>query len=265
MSTIPVYTAKELVNKVFPKPQWLIKPLLQRGGDWLLAGDPDAFKSLFLVQMCIHASLGLDYLFLKMLPEPLRILYINVDDNPRLVQKRLRSLTPKGQTLNDNFMLVCQPGIKFDQAGQELVKSWVIDYTPDIVIFDHLTELVPGGTSDHRGMQDYNNLQKWICSQDIGVPSIAHLNRTSKDNEHASLLRMIGGCNSIISNHSVITGHISQEKNIQFKHDRFEMHMLRNKNKEEKVEGEKHMIEVVRIDMDVETDDPWVQTFLREI
>jgi len=264
MITNPVYTAKELSEKVFEKPQWLIEPLLTRGGDWLLAGEADSYKSLFLVQMCIHASLGLDYLFLK-INEPLRILYINVDDNARLVQKRLQSLTPKGQELNDNFYLVCQPSIEFDQAGQEQVKQWVVDYRPDIVIFDHLTDLVVGGTVDARGMQEYNRIKKWICAQDIGVISLAHLNRTTKETETNKPLRNIGGCKAIISDHSVITIHVAQEASPLNKYEMFEVGFWRNKNMDKKVEGTKYMLEVVSTIIDEGLPTEWTRTFLREV
>ncbi len=259
MSTIPVYTAKDLAAKIFPKPAWLIEPLLQRGGDWLIAGEPNAFKSLFLMQLCIHASLGLDYLFLK-IDEPLRILYINVDDNARIVQKRLRALTPKGQELNENFLLVCQPGIEFDPAGQEQVKVWTRDYRPDIVIFDHLSDLVVGGTIDQRGMQEYNKLQKWLCAQDMGVTSLTHLNRSTKENKSESMTRKIGGCNLIIGSHSVITAHEAHEPDIAHKYPRFDMTMERNKNLDEDIRQYNTTIEVVKVGEGDEA-----KTFLREV
>ncbi len=250
--SIPIYTAKELAAKVFPKPAWLMEPFLQRGGDWLIAGEPDSFKSTFLLQACIHASLGLDYLFLR-IDSPLRIVYINIDDNARLIQKRLREMTPKGQTLNENFFLACQPAIEFDPAGVEGIKKLAHELTPDIVILDHLTNLVVGGTSDSRGMQEYNKLQKWLCSQDIGVAAITHLNRSTKDNKEDKPLRRIAGCNQIIGVHSVISVHEALEQTIGHKFDRARISMERNKHTGENPDWE---VELVKNEE---------HTFLREV
>ena len=225
----PVYSARELLAKEFPQDPWLIEPLLSRGGDWLLAGDADSFKSLFLVQLCIHASLGLDYLHLK-IEKPLKILYINLDDNLRMVQKRLNQLNITGLPLDDNFKVVCQPPIKLDPAGCEAMKQWVNDHTPDIFILDHLAGFVPGGTTDHHGMQDYVLFQKWVCNQGIGFAAVAHITRDTKDNADQSYTRRIAGVGLVISGHGVITFHDCLENTVAMKGERFFMAMIRNKN-----------------------------------
>jgi len=225
----PVYSARELLDMTFSQPQWLIEPLLSRGGDWLLAGDADSYKSLFLMQLCIHASLGLDYLQLR-IEQPLKILYINADDNVRMVQKRLKALNTTGMELDDHFKLICQPAIKLDHAGQEQIQKWVRDHTPDMLILDHLTGFVPGGTTDHQGMQDYLLFQNWVCSQGMGFVGVAHTSRVTKDNKDQSRERRIAGIGLIISGHGVITFHECLENTVAMKGERFFMDMIRNKN-----------------------------------
>ena len=206
MSEIPVYTAKELSTKVFPQEEWLLKPFLPRGGDWLVAGEEDAAKSLFLLQMCIHASLGIDFHMIQV-EKPLKILYIGHDDSPREVQKRLNALNTTGEELNENFLIICQPGIDFSVRGREQVMNWVRDHDPDIVIFDHLTAYVVGGTIDHNGMHDYGLMKVAIKALDKGVIALTHYNRSTEQTASQAPGRKVGGTKQIRSDHGVITLH----------------------------------------------------------
>jgi RecA-family ATPase len=224
--SIPIYGALELSEKEFPEEEWLLKPFLPRGGDWLVAGEEDACKSLFLLQMCIYASMGLDYHMLQV-EKPLKFLYIGADDNAREVQKRLNALNTTGQPLNDNFKIICQPGIDFDVRGREQIIQWVEDVNPDIVIFDHLTAYVVGGTNDHHGMHDYGKMKALIKQLDKGVIALTHYNRTTSETKNEPEGRRVGGTKAVKSDHGIITLHgklseatIDHGKRISVKVDR---------------------------------------------
>lgn len=252
-----VHTAKDIVEMVFPNTPYLIHPVLRPGGDWLIAGDADSFKSLFLMQLFIHASLGLDYLWFK-IDRPLRILYINADDNLRIMQDRLNSLNTTGLPLDDNFMLISQPYIMFNQAGCDVVQNWVINHNPDLVVFDHLTGFVPGGTVDHIGMQQYVMLKNWICSQDVGVAALAHTLRESKDNKDYDKLRKIAGIGLIKAGHGSITYHEMLERSVSQRGERFQMTLLRQKSLKKQ--------ELLKYDTTILVDElPNEKTLLKEI
>lgn len=206
MHDIKVYNADELSQKEFPEEEWLLKPFLTRGGDWLVAGEEDACKSLFLLQLCIHASLGYDFHMVEV-EKPRKIIYIGADDSAREVQKRLFALNTTGTPLNDNLKLICQPSIDFNIRGCEQIMRWVDDYDPDILIFDHLTAYVIGGTNDPNGMHDYGVLKRDIKSRDKGVIAVTHFNRTTEGSKNDPLIRRVGGNKSILADHGVITLH----------------------------------------------------------
>ena len=226
---IQVWSATELEAHVFPDEPWLIEPVMRRGDVWLCAGDADSFKSLLLLQLMIHASLGVDYLYFK-IEKPVKILYINADDNAREVQERIKKLNTTGMPLNDNLQLICQPCLFLNYQGIEQVKLWVRDYNPDIIIIDHLGGFVEGGTVDQHGMQGYLQLKNWICSQDKSLVSVAHTIRETKENETYDVIRKIAGIGLIKSLHGIITYQQVLEPGVVAKEDRFKFELARNKN-----------------------------------
>ena len=228
-----VYSAKEIEAMVFPEEPWLINPVLSRGSDWLIAGAPDSFKSLMLLQLFIHASLGVDFLWFK-IEKPLNILYINTDDNIREFQKRITQLNTTGLPLNDNLKIIAQPYMMLNHAGCTLIQEWVQNYSPDIMALDNLTELICGGTVDHTGMQAYDNLKRWLCSQDIGVASVTHTNKDTEANQNQPKLNRIAGLEMIRATHGNISFQESLRDSPSQRGDRFQWTMERNKGLKKK-------------------------------
>lgn len=232
-----IWTGRELLAQSFPQDPWLIYPLVKAGGEWMLSGEPDSYKSLFLTQLLIYASEGIDYNGYQV-ERPLKVLYINMDDSEQMTQDRFRKLNTTPDVMGDGFMIVCQPSLQFNHAGIEVMTRWINERDPDLVVFDHLTQMIPGGTVNKEGVQQYILFKSWILRQHKGVIAMNHLNRETKELLEMEKKRRIAGVQDILATHGVQTLNEKGSSTIVGGGPVFYLTMVRNKYLAHHGEGE---------------------------
>ncbi len=166
---IKKYTAKELLNKQFEEPEWVIPGILPEGL-CILAGRPKVGKSWLALQIALEVSTG-GFIFDKQVAYG-KILYIALEDSERRMQKRIRML---GNFRNDNITF-CFDWEPLTESGVILLEEEIIYNDYQLVIIDTVGRLTPDVKNNDYGenVAIYSELQKLAMKHSITILGLDH-------------------------------------------------------------------------------------------
>jgi hypothetical protein len=139
-----------------PKPiSWLIEGLVPEGELTLLFGKPFGGKSLFSLQLGLHAAGGVSFLPFAdsegfRIPRRLRVLYVDEEMGLPLLWKRTRLMRSGREELNtrdalERFRVVSRQGLRLDDPARlDLLRREIADFPggpAELVILDTLRRL----------------------------------------------------------------------------------------------------------------------------
>jgi hypothetical protein len=145
-----VFSAEELMARVFPEPKWAIPGLLPEGVN-ILAGKPKLGKSWAALNIAVGVASG--GMVLGAIPvEAGSVLYLALEDGQRRLQDRLRKTLSGGAVPQKLTLAVTWK--RFGVGGKRVLKEWLTKH-PDcrLVVIDTLKMIRP---PEQRNASIYN-------------------------------------------------------------------------------------------------------------
>lgn len=91
----------DVLAKPIPRPRWLVKNIWTQAGCGFIAGAPKSYKSWMALDLAISVATGAPFLGMFAVPEAQPVLYIQEEDDLRLVADRLEAIVE--ERLPDRF------------------------------------------------------------------------------------------------------------------------------------------------------------------
>lgn len=82
----------DVMSSAIPRPRWLVKDIWTEGGCGFIAGAPKSYKSWMALDLAVSVATGTPFLGMFKVPVPRPVLYIQEEDDLRLVADRLESI-----------------------------------------------------------------------------------------------------------------------------------------------------------------------------
>lgn len=150
----------------FGEPDWLIPGLLERGGGGLIHGASRAYKSFFLLRLCLDLAAGKPVMDIWPLPKTYRTFLLQAEGSERSWQRRmiaLREVYPAGIPFWSRHSLT----VKLDTPeGQDMMAEALAVVRPDLVVVDPIANFFRGSENDSDNMQrwlDTVNMWRAVC------------------------------------------------------------------------------------------------------
>jgi hypothetical protein len=152
---IKIMSAKELQQAEFPEIEWLIDNLIPKGALYILSGKSKVGKSFAVLDMCCSVANGMP--FLSMRTHKSGVLYLDLEENPIMLQARLDKQLGQAQapenlyvvneftTMNDTFI----EDITGILEGHKDIALIVVD------VYQKIKKVKPANVSDYEDV--YSN------------------------------------------------------------------------------------------------------------
>lgn len=204
---IPAISHAELIAKEFSPARYTIDPFFEQGTMNMVSAPPNTWKSWLLFEFAHNIVTG-EPAFGKFNTEKAKVMIVNEEDSPRLVQDRLRLLDVTENALPIYYRIA---------QGAKLTNDFVNDLIAEakekeigVIMFDSLRAIHEADENDSTSMQAVMDLLKKIAREEITVIFTHHHRKKAQfsKNDDAESSRGSSAINAAIS------GHISlEEKN----------------------------------------------------
>ena len=180
------FTAAELMNMSFTEPRWVVPELIPTGIT-LLVGKSKIGKSWLVLNIAAAIAMG-GKAISRIDVEEGRVLYLALEDNPRRLQNRLRTILGTS-SWPDNLTIwtTCE---KMNEGGLDRIKKFLKKY-PDtrMIGIDTLERIRPrrrGGNSNVYA-EDYkaiDRLKEIPNYSDIGILLVHHFRKSDAEDPY---------------------------------------------------------------------------------
>lgn len=194
-ATPAIETLGALMAKTFAPVRWVIPELLPEGAV-ILAGAPKQGKSLLALNIALAVSAGSVALGSK-ITNPGHVLYLALEDGERRLQDRVRGITARGVSANDNFHYATD-WPRTDEHGATYLDGWLADHTgAQLVVIDTLKKVRPSRKAGEDLYDfDYHALDVFhqVATQRRVCVLIIHHTRKAESDDY---LETLSGSNAI--------------------------------------------------------------------
>jgi len=126
----------DFMGTELPEINWIVETMMVEGSVILLVGKPKLGKSIFALNLGLSVAQGKEFLEKETVKG--RVLYIALEDRPRLIQIRLWQILQSQKHIGMEF--ICRP-LSLDDVGQrEELKALIISEQISLIIIDPLIE-----------------------------------------------------------------------------------------------------------------------------
>lgn len=151
---LPTLDFAELLTTEDDGEEWILEPLLPARRLVALYSAPKVGKSLLMLEVAVGIATGTPVLGVT--PEPLRVLYVDFENDPRGdIKRRLQAMgwtgREHGERLNERLCYLSYPSLaKLDtaQGGAELMAA-IAEYDCQVVVIDTVSRAVAGEENDN--------------------------------------------------------------------------------------------------------------------
>ena len=207
-ASLKLWTPHEVLTTPAPPLNWIYDPWLGAGDVVILAGEPGLGKSWVALDLFFRLSLSRPWAGKNNLAGPQRVLYVDEENNFRLVRHRMRKLV-NGMDLSianlDPAYLAAsyamEQGINLDDpASLELLKRKLDQVRPQFIIFDSLVRIHHRDENSNAEMAALFGMIKALA-RNIGAGAIVihHLGKSTKDRPSGRIAERIRGASDIIA------------------------------------------------------------------
>ncbi len=175
-------TLEDWVNHKFDPPVWLIHLLMESGTGAWLHGPSGAYKSWFLLRLCLDIAAGHAPLGVWEAQPPQSVLYFQAEGTKRGWQERIDMVRSGGDyPINIPFHTIHEPNVKADSVkGIKVIEEIFDEVKPKLVIFDPLVTWFTGDEGDPVAIRVWQDLlNDWRVRYDTAFMVGAH-NRQPK-------------------------------------------------------------------------------------
>lgn len=171
----------ELFAEDYSKANFLPGKLLETGQQIALVGDGKAGKSLLVVDWCYHAVTGRTFLDGPDDLKPIRVLYLDAENNRSDLWMRLRSLGARPDEL-EGLVYLSFPALNplDTTAGAAQVMDLVGRYEPDAVVIDTVSRFISGNENDaDTWLALYRHLHRALKADGVAGIRLDHFGKDS--------------------------------------------------------------------------------------
>ncbi|MEQ9617820.1 MAG: AAA family ATPase [Deltaproteobacteria bacterium] len=119
-----------------PTIRWIVDKMIVEGSLVLLVGKPKLGKSIFALNIGLSVAQG--ELFLQNATTRGKVLYLALEDRPRLINKRLWQILQSREDIDIDF--ICKPVLLDSQEQRDSLKALIEERDYKLVIIDPLIE-----------------------------------------------------------------------------------------------------------------------------
>lgn len=170
-------TLRDWLTAQFPDPVWIIKDLMEAGTGGWLHGPPGAYKSFWLLRLCVDVAAGVDPLDTWPAQPAVPTLYLQAEGVKRGWQKRIIAAAaevPESvpfHTVHDTTFKVDTP------KGERYFRTLMDRIQPKLVVLDPLVTWFTGNDSDPVAIREWlDRLNVWRSEYDTAL-LVAHHDR----------------------------------------------------------------------------------------
>lgn len=178
----------ELFAEDYSKADFLPGKLLERGQQIALVGDGKAGKSLLVIDWCYRAVTGREFLEGPAGLEPIRVLYLDAENNRSDLWMRLRSLGARPDEL-EGLVYLSFPALNplDTTAGAAQVMDLVAKYGPDAVVIDTVSRFISGKENDaDTWLALYRNLHRALKAEGVAGVRLDHFGKEAEKGSRGS-------------------------------------------------------------------------------
>lgn len=219
----------QILTEPAPPLDWVYEPWLGAGDICVLAGEPGLGKSWLALSLMFSLALSLPFAGVEATsPRKMRVLYLDEENNQRLVRYRVGKLfSGMGLTMwnvDPAVMLAdyaLEQGINFDdEASLGLLKRKVEELRPDWVIIDSLVRVHRRDENSNADMSALigGTIKPLVRSVGAGAVIIHHLAKPSKERPAGAIGHRIRGASDIMGVADQVWGLEKIEDALQLTH-----------------------------------------------
>jgi replicative DNA helicase len=187
--------------------KWVYEPWLCPGDMVILAGEPGLGKSWIALDLMFSLARGADFMGLANQAGPASVLYIDEENNERIVRYRVSKLT-LGHDLgfqdldpaNVNATYAYENDFNFDDpANVQRLETLARDINPDWLVFDSLIRIHQRDENSNSEMSSLIQGTIGALARRIGcgVVVVHHLSKATKDRPSSRIADRLRGASAI--------------------------------------------------------------------
>jgi len=149
-----VFSLSKFLQAPMPQIDWLIDPLIAHGNRVMFYGESGCGKSWIMLDLALAIAGGKPWLNHYTIPQPRRVLYLDEEMSPTLLQRRIKQLAgevPEDANVPDTLWFGSHLGIHFTEAlnTQALLTDLQANgIDPDVIIADTFRKVFIGNEND---------------------------------------------------------------------------------------------------------------------
>lgn len=169
-----------LLSQPCPDPEWLIEGRMTRRSLTLLGAKPGIGKSWTALDLTLALTTGREWLGHKV-PNPCRVLYIDVENGEVLARRRLQQLGAEAAAIGDRLHYVTEAVIFPGGDDSRRYRDTLASFRPDLVVIDTLASSAPSAERDTEAMSLFLS-DIWHRAREAGasVLVLAHLRKSQQ-------------------------------------------------------------------------------------
>jgi ABC-type dipeptide/oligopeptide/nickel transport system ATPase component len=180
---------------------WILEGWMARREVICLAGESSVGKSMLAMQLALCLVSGRKFLGeIEVQGAPYRVLYVDEENNARLVEHRLRKVArgleiKLGDLVNDRLMYVSGNDLNFDNGSNlDAFRKTVAGFRPDVIVLDSLVRFHGQEENSNMAMASFFSrvIKKTAIDYDAGFVILHHLSKPSKERGASISLRLRG-------------------------------------------------------------------------
>ena len=199
-------TMGELMAQNFEPPKWVVPDLIPEGLT-LLAGPAKIGKSFLCWNLAVAVASGGVALNSIEIEEPRPVVYMALEDPPKLIQNRLKILSP--DSVHENLFIINGFGSeKFDNDGLAYIEEVIKETDAEFLIIDTWKHVCPRPQLDQGSTSydvDYTSMipvQRFAHDREIAVVLVTHTTKSKDNNEPFNSIQgsmgMQAGCDTML-------------------------------------------------------------------
>jgi len=190
--------SKTLMAMEFPPVRWAVEGYVPEGFS-VLAGRQKLGKTWLAIDMAMAKAAGGCAMGQVECGDPGNVLYIDLENGLRRIQRRLNYMHPSDLTLPDLSRLDwVTEAPQLDEGFLDALDEWRVSVSlPAMVVIDVLQGIKPAGTSSRNSYENdysiWSPLQRWATEHGVAVVGLHHTRKGGADDP----LEALSGSNGL--------------------------------------------------------------------